>query len=129
MEGIGEHEGRPFLAMELVHGVPLNEWAARHNPPMRRRIELLIAVCQAVHHVHTRGVVHRDLKPSNIMLGMYGDYLILFADANVNLTELRDFNVRFDFLSVDNTPSTSLKQAPAASVQLIRDGETAIRLP
>lgn len=57
----------PWLAMEFVDGRPLDAWAAA-NQPLRRRVELLEALCRAVHFAHTRGVIHRDLKPSNILV-------------------------------------------------------------
>jgi WD40 repeat protein len=63
---------QPFFAMELVEGLPLDQWVAQHIPPLRPRLELLIAVCLAVHHAHTKGVIHRDLKPSNILVTQEG---------------------------------------------------------
>src|SRR5262245_51510039 len=63
--------GRPYLAMELVKGLPLTSYCddARLSP--RQRLELFVPVCQAVQHAHQKGVIHRDLKPSNILVGLY----------------------------------------------------------
>jgi non-specific serine/threonine protein kinase/serine/threonine-protein kinase len=60
---------QPYFAMELVRGTPLDEWAREHKSPLKRRLQLLIEVCQAVHHAHTKGIIHRDLKPPNILIG------------------------------------------------------------
>ncbi|MBL8861074.1 MAG: serine/threonine protein kinase [Planctomycetes bacterium] len=58
----------PWIAMELVRGIPLNEYAAARRHAPRVLLELFTAVCAAVEHAHLRGVVHRDLKPSNVLV-------------------------------------------------------------
>jgi serine/threonine protein kinase/tetratricopeptide (TPR) repeat protein len=59
---------QPFFAMEMVEGVRLDQWAQRQNLALKERVELLVKICQAVHHAHTKGIIHRDLKPSNILI-------------------------------------------------------------
>ncbi|MDX1481651.1 MAG: serine/threonine-protein kinase [Woeseiaceae bacterium] len=61
-------DGRHWFAMELIDGVPLTEFADRHELSLRQRIDLFIEVCRAVHHANQKGVIHRDLKPSNILV-------------------------------------------------------------
>lgn len=61
-------EGRPYFAMEYVHGLPITQHCDRRRLGLRQRIELFIQVCQAVQHAHMKGVIHRDLKPSNILV-------------------------------------------------------------
>jgi non-specific serine/threonine protein kinase/serine/threonine-protein kinase len=60
--------GRPFFAMELVKGTPLDDYCDTHKLPTDARIELFIHVCHAVQHAHQKGVIHRDLKPSNVLV-------------------------------------------------------------
>ncbi len=61
-------DGRPFFAMELVDGVPLTDYCDRHRLPIRRRLEIFVAVCAGVEHAHQRQLLHRDLKPSNVLV-------------------------------------------------------------
>ncbi|HPF39386.1 MAG TPA: serine/threonine-protein kinase [Phycisphaerae bacterium] len=58
----------PFFAMELIEGLPLDEYARRRNLDVRRRLRLLALTADAVHHAHQKGVIHRDLKPANILV-------------------------------------------------------------
>lgn len=61
-------EGRPYFAMELVHGVKLTNYCDQHRLRIRRRLELFMDVCNAIQHAHQKGVIHRDLKPSNVLV-------------------------------------------------------------
>jgi non-specific serine/threonine protein kinase/serine/threonine-protein kinase len=65
----GETEaGEPFFAMELVKGLTLTDFCDSRRLSMNERLELFVAICQAVQHAHQKGVIHRDLKPSNILV-------------------------------------------------------------
>ncbi len=87
--GLGvDSDGRPFYAMRFVKGESLREVLRRfHGQGPRdagaRRVELhkllgrFITVCQAVEFAHRSGVLHRDLKPANIMLGEFGETLLV----------------------------------------------------
>ena len=57
-----------YIAMELLEGPSLDEHVRRGGLGPRAVVELMIEVCEAVHHAHERGVVHRDLKPANILV-------------------------------------------------------------
>ncbi len=67
----------PFFAMEFVHGRPLCEDATRRRLDVRERVQLLVDVCDAVHHAHEQGIVHRDLKPQNILVDDAGKPRVL----------------------------------------------------
>ncbi len=57
--------------MELVKGVPITEYCDEARLAPRERIELLVAVCQAIQHAHQKGIIHRDIKPSNVLVSLY----------------------------------------------------------
>jgi serine/threonine protein kinase len=65
---VGEHEGRPFFAMEYVDGGNLQDKIAAQPQPPARAAELVEVLARAIHVAHQRGVIHRDLKPANILL-------------------------------------------------------------
>lgn len=66
-----------YLAMEFVDGPPLTEYATRAGLSLRRRLELMVQVCDAVNHAHQAGTIHRDLKPSNILVNAAGQPKVL----------------------------------------------------
>ncbi len=61
-------EGKPYFAMEYVSGVPVTAYCDEHKLTTRRRLELMIRVCEGVQHAHQKAIIHRDLKPSNILV-------------------------------------------------------------
>jgi serine/threonine-protein kinase len=89
--GLGAYpDGRPFYAMRLIKGDSLKDAIGRFHSEDRpgrdageRRLALrqllgrFVAVCNAVAYAHSRGVLHRDLKPANVMLGPYGETLVV----------------------------------------------------
>ena len=72
IDGGTTDEGLPFLVMELVDGVRIDEYCRRHALDTRARIRLFLDVCDAVQYAHTNLIVHRDLKPQNILVAADG---------------------------------------------------------
>jgi tRNA A-37 threonylcarbamoyl transferase component Bud32 len=126
--------GRPYYAMRFIRGESLSAAISRfhaerraaaeakHNAPcspwgveFRQLLASFLDVCDAIDYAHSRGVLHRDLKPSNIMLGPYGETLVV------------DWGLAKIISNVDSTPvgpggefEPSLAQSMTAS-----SGETA----
>lgn len=69
-------DGRIYYAMKYVRGSRLDEYAAQ-GASLRDRLRKFQAVCDAVAFAHAHGVIHRDLKPQNIMIGSFGEVLVL----------------------------------------------------
>ncbi len=60
---------QPFFVMEYVEGQSLKDYATAHLTDTRSRLELMVALCEAVGFAHGQGVIHRDLKPDNVLIG------------------------------------------------------------
>jgi eukaryotic-like serine/threonine-protein kinase len=90
--GLGTNDqGRPFYAMRFVRGQSLKEAIDRYHqgrPPrgadpaddtlaLRQLLSRFVDVCHAIAYSHSRGIIHRDLKPANILLGHYGETLVV----------------------------------------------------
>ena len=72
LDGGATADGRPYLVMEHIDGLPVDAYCDAHRLSVRRRLELFREVCGAVHYAHQNLVVHRDLKPSNILITAAG---------------------------------------------------------
>src|SRR5713226_2063011 len=75
---VGEDNGRPFMAMEYVHGKTVSELIRGRAPLVtRRKLELIEELCDGLGFAHKAGIVHRDIKPANIMVDVNGELKIL----------------------------------------------------
>ncbi|MCX7667161.1 MAG: serine/threonine protein kinase, partial [Gemmataceae bacterium] len=87
--------GAPFFVMELVKGIPLNDFCDQHRLTIPQRLNLFMQICSAVQHAHQKGIIHRDLKPSNILVESHDgkpvpkviDFGLAKATTGLQLTE------------------------------------------
>ena len=70
-------DGRPYFVMEFVDGLPIDGFCDTYGCSLRRRLEVLAGVADAVRFAHHNFVVHRDLKPSNILIKNDGTVKLL----------------------------------------------------
>jgi len=87
---IGEHNGEPFLCMELLDGKSLAERLTEGPVPVPEAATTQLAVLSALAALHRRGIVHRDLKPTNIFLGANGVKLLDFGLARETAASLEE---------------------------------------
>jgi serine/threonine-protein kinase len=87
---LGEDAGQFFIVMELLEGDPLSRLIGQSaSLPLRRKLGLMVQICEGLAFAHQRGVVHRDIKPANIFVLSQGQVKILdFGIARVGTSEL-----------------------------------------
>jgi tRNA A-37 threonylcarbamoyl transferase component Bud32/tetratricopeptide (TPR) repeat protein len=91
LDGGATDDGSLYLVMEFVDGERIDVWANQRDLSTRRRIELLLAVSDAIAYAHRNLVVHRDLKPANILVTRDGvPKLLDFGVAKVVASESGD---------------------------------------
>ncbi len=74
--GVSE-EGQPYLVMEYVEGLPIDEYCHRKQLGIRERLSLVLQVADALSYAHKNLIVHRDIKPSNILVNQQGQVKLL----------------------------------------------------
>ena len=76
-DGGSTEDGRPYLVMELVEGMPVDEYCDAHQLSIDQRLDLFRRICGAVQYAHQNLLVHRDLKPANILVTAAGEPKLL----------------------------------------------------
>lgn len=76
--------GQPYFVMELVRGLPIDEFCKRNKLSLSETLVLFQQVCEAVHHAHRKGIIHRDLKPGNVLVTL---------DSGKPLAKVIDFGI------------------------------------
>jgi serine/threonine protein kinase len=112
-------DGRPFLVMEYVDGLPIDEYCDTQRLSVRDRLKLLQAVCAAVHHAHQNLVIHRDLKPSNILVTAagvpklldFGIARLLVGGTDAKVTSDTERRLTPEYASPEQVEGTSLTTA------------------
>jgi serine/threonine protein kinase/tetratricopeptide (TPR) repeat protein len=72
LDGGTTEDGSPYLVMEFIDGLPIDQYCDANRLPIKERVKLFRTVCAAVAHAHRNLVIHRDLKPSNVLVTNQG---------------------------------------------------------
>ena len=68
LDGGATDDGRPYIVMEYVDGMPINEWCDQNRLSINKRLRIFLQVCDAVQYAHQNLIIHRDIKPGNILV-------------------------------------------------------------
>ena len=100
--------GRPYFVMELVRGVPIDEYCDNQKLPTTERLSLFIEVCRAVQQAHQKGIIHRDLKPTNVLVTSHDGKpipkIIDFGVAKATNQKLTERTLFTEFHQIIGTP-------------------------
>lgn len=109
------NENGPYYTMKLIKGKTLRVAIKEHfedaHGPSRELLRRFIAVCQAVEFAHSRKIIHRDIKPGNIMLGEYGETILL------------DWGLAKELGSKEETADAEPAKAETGGQETTQDGE------
>jgi predicted Ser/Thr protein kinase len=103
-------DGRLFYAMKRVRGDRLDRWMTSGRE-LTEKLNVFLRVCDAVAFAHAQGVVHRDLKPENVMIGEFGEVLVL--DWGV-AQEMQNANARWQIAGTPHYMSPEQARGGAA---------------
>ncbi|MGH9774994.1 MAG: protein kinase domain-containing protein [Candidatus Acidiferrales bacterium] len=127
---VGDHEGQPFIVMELLEGQTLREWIATEDNsssetgvkiaplPLETLLRVAIQIAEGLDAAHKKGIIHRDIKPANIFVTINGQAKILdFGLAKLQEAETSD-------LQTPTLAEQQPKQARNPNFTLTRTGTT-----
>jgi serine/threonine protein kinase len=102
-DGGTTEDGIPYLVMELIEGIPIDQYCETHDLDIPERLKLFNQVCAAVQYAHQRLVIHRDIKPGNILVTAdgvpklldFGIAKILDPSAGAEVTMIRSMTPEY----------------------------------
>jgi tetratricopeptide (TPR) repeat protein/tRNA A-37 threonylcarbamoyl transferase component Bud32 len=106
-------DGRPYLVMEYVDGIPIDEYSSKME--LRQQLALFLLVCDGVSHAHHKLIIHRDLKPSNILVDKSGQPKLLDFGIAKLLDDTKDRTLTVERMLTPNYASPEQLQGAAES--------------
>ena len=117
---IGEFEGRPFIAMELLEGQTLKNRIAKKSVPLAELLDLGIQLTHGLEAAHAKGIVHRDIKPANIFLVQGSTAKILdFGLAKLAARRLPEMESAGESNTSSCMPTTSPSRKDVISISVL----------
>jgi serine/threonine protein kinase/Flp pilus assembly protein TadD len=116
---VGEFEGRPFIAMELLEGQTLKHRIGEKTIPVADLLDIGIQIAEGLEAAHSKGIVHRDIKPANIFLINRGPAKILdfgLAKLATNSQHLSESVAAASLLTRTHLDGNELLTSPGSSV-------------
>ena len=119
----GSHEGRAYFVMPHLRGANLVDRYSVRKPTAPEAVQIMVAVCSALTHLHSRGIVHRDIKPANIWLDESGEVKLIDLGMAVQRTSwsrplpaIAEFNGTPAFMSPEQASSDGSKDSELSDV-------------
>ncbi len=119
----GSHEGRAYFVMPHLRGAALVDRYSVRKPTPAEAVQIMAAICSALTHLHSRGIVHRDIKPANIWLDESGEVKLIDLGMAVQRTSwsrplpaIAEFNGTPAFMSPEQASSDGAKDSELSDV-------------
>jgi serine/threonine protein kinase len=122
-------DGRVFYTMKFVEGQRLDKHIETVTS-LPDRLRLFLRICDAVAFAHARGVLHRDLKPANVMVGAFGEVLVMdWGLAKILRNQATDFAADDPEATIVHTPKSTSSSADATHATQITGQGTVLGTP
>jgi len=108
--GVEEHDGQPFLVMEVARGQDLSQRLASGPLPLDDALDVALQMAEGIEEAHEKGVVHRDLKPANVMVDPDGVVKVL------------DFGLARAYEGPGTADDTDLAHSPTITANMTQAG-------
>ncbi len=117
-------DGRVYYVMKLVRGRRLDDHL-RTMPPLRERLALMERLCDTLAFAHAHGVIHRDLKPANVMVGAFGEVLVLDWGVAKRLTRTAEHDDAAEAVDSAGVPGSPVTWPAATHTARVGAGDFA----